>query len=128
MPKYDTALEVAVLKWVSGVLEDPSLFAGVSGPDSFQASLKSGVILCNLMNKIQPGIIKKFQKNARMPFQQMENIGFVNEAMSKYGVTTEYTFVTVDLFEGQNLPQVQMALRNLADIATKKGVKPAFSL
>ena len=114
--------------FISGVLEDPSLFAGVSGPDSFQASLKSGVILCNLMNKIQPGIIKKFQKNARMPFQQMENIGFVNEAMSKYGVTTEYTFVTVDLFEGQNLPQVQMALRNLADIATKKGVKPAFSL
>ena len=80
------------------------------------------------MNKLQPGIIKKFQKNAKMPFQQMENIGFVNEAMRTYGVQAEYLFVTVDLFEGQNLSQVLIGLRNLADIATSKGIKPAFKL
>lgn len=110
------------------MLGEPNLFSGVSGPEQFQEKMKSGVILCNLMNKLQPGIIKKFQKNARMPFQQMENIGFFNEAMRSYGVQAEYVFVTVDLFEGQNLPQVLIGLRNLGDVATGKGVKPAFSL
>ena len=79
------------------------------------------------MNKLQPGIIKKFKKDAKMPFQQMENIGFVNAAMRDYGVQAEYIFVTVDLFEGQNLPQVLISLRNLADVATSKGFKPVFS-
>jgi len=80
------------------------------------------------MNTLQPNIIKKFKKGAKMPFQQMENIGFMNEAMRTYGVQAEYIFVTTDLFESQNLPQVLIALRNLADVATSKGVKPGFSL
>ena len=63
-----------------------------------------------------------------MPFQQMDNIGLFNEAMRSYGVQAEYVFVTVDLYEGQNLSQVLIGLRNLADIATSKGVMPAFAL
>ncbi|XP_066921836.1 myophilin-like [Clytia hemisphaerica] len=126
--KYDVALEQAVFRWIAGVLEDATLFDGVSGPNQFKDKLKNGEILCNLMNKLQAGIIKKFKKNAKMPFQQMENIGFVNEAMRNYGVQAEYIFVTVDLFEGQNIPQVLLSLRNLGDVATGKGIKPAFSL
>ena len=36
----------------------------------------------------------------------MENIGFFCEFVSAYGVQAEYKFVTVDLFEKQNVPQV----------------------
>ena len=37
---------------------------------------------------------------------QMENIGFFNEFMRVYGVQADYLFVTVDLYEKQNVPQV----------------------
>ena len=104
------------------------MFAGISGPDSVQAKLKDGIILCTLMNKIQPGIIKKFNKNAKMPFMQMENVGLMNEAMRSYGVQSDYIFVTTDLYEGQNMVQVLLGLRALGDKATQKGVKPAIRM
>ena len=112
--------------FILGVLEEPNLFDGVSGADQVQEKLKSGAILCSLMNRLQPGIIKKFKNNAKMPFQQMENIGFVNTAMASYGVPAEYLFVTVDLFEGQNLPQVLIGLSTLGAKANEKGVTPAY--
>ena len=71
-------------------------------------------------------MIKKVNKMP-MPFMQMENIGFVNAAMRDYGVQPDYLFVTVDLFEGQNLPQVLIGLRALAVLATKNGITPAVS-
>ena len=47
---------------------------GESFPSSdFQESLKSGVVLCNFLNKLQPGIISKVQ-TSNLAFKQMENI------------------------------------------------------
>ena len=111
-----------------GVLQEPGVFAGVSGADAVQEKLKDGIILCNLMNKIQPGSIKKFNKKAKMPFMQMENIGLFNEAIRAYGVQSDYVFVTTDLFEGQNMVQVILGLRALGTKATSKGVKPAITV
>ena len=126
MSKYDIAVEQAVKEWIAGVMEDPTMFEDVNGEEQFKEKLKSGVILCNLMNKVQPGSIKRFKKNATMPFMQMENIGFFNQAVKSYGVKPEYLFVTVDLFEGKNMTQVLLGLRDFAVVATSKGVKPAF--
>jgi len=36
----------------------------------------------------------------------MENIGWFTEFVTSYGVQQEYGFVTVDLFEKQNVSQV----------------------
>ena len=52
--KYCTDLEGDLIKWMSGVLEEPDLFAGVSGMDDFQAKLKDGLILIRLMNRLLP--------------------------------------------------------------------------
>ncbi|XP_004208889.1 myophilin isoform X1 [Hydra vulgaris] len=124
--KYDSVVEKNVLTWISGVLKNPDLFNGVSGADALQEKLKSGVILCNLMNAIKPGCIKKFNSNAKMPFQQMENIGLFNEAMRNYGVQSDYLFVTTDLFEGKNMVQVLIGLRALGSKASSVGIKPAI--
>eukprot|EP01114_Cavostelium_apophysatum_P003229 TRINITY_DN13011_c0_g1_i1.p1 TRINITY_DN13011_c0_g1~~TRINITY_DN13011_c0_g1_i1.p1 ORF type:complete len:252 (+),score=71.74 TRINITY_DN13011_c0_g1_i1:95-850(+) len=71
----------------------------------FQESLKSGVLLCNMLNKIEPGTVPKIQ-TSNMPFKQMENIASYVQGSKKLGVPDEYNFVTVDLFEGKNLGQV----------------------
>lgn len=36
----------------------------------------------------------------------MENIGWFSDFVTAYGVQAEYGFVTVDLYEKQNVPQV----------------------
>ena len=36
----------------------------------------------------------------------MENIGFFTDFVTAFGVQAEYGFVTVDLYEKQNIPQV----------------------
>ena len=43
----------------------------------------------------------------------MENIGFFSEFLTSYGVQAEYKFVTVDLYEKQNVPQVSSYSRCL---------------
>lgn len=60
--------EADLTKWIEAVIGDYL-------PDSFVASLRSGEILCMLINKIQPGLVKKFHVAPRMAFKQMENIG-----------------------------------------------------
>ncbi|CAH1787882.1 unnamed protein product, partial [Owenia fusiformis] len=75
----------------------------------------------SLMNLIKPGSVKTIHTR-NMPFMHMENIGFFNEQMRNYGVDPNYLFVTVDLFEGQNIPQVLIGLRNLADIVSRVNV------
>jgi len=78
---------------------------GESFSSDFHESLKSGVLLCKTLNKIQPGTVPKIQ-TSNMPFKQMENIAAYIEGSRKLGVPDEYNFMTVDLFEGKNLAQV----------------------
>jgi len=91
-------------------------------PSDFAEELKNGQTLCQLANKIQPGTVKKINK-MKMPFQMMENIGWFSDFVTAYGVPKEYGFVTVDLYEKQNVPQVLIALKWLKIQAEKKGVK-----
>lgn len=85
-------------------------------------------MLCKLLNILSPVCIEKFHINPKLAFKQMENVGFGNEAMREYGVQIEYIFVTNDLYEGKNLYQVQLALRNLGDKANETGFSPKFHL
>ena len=90
----------------------------------FGEILKDGVVLCKLMNKLQPGSIKKFKEKVDMlgnpqtvsqpkspsqgpAFMLMENVqSFINAAKS-YGVPDAEMFLTPDLFEARNLAQVK---------------------
>jgi len=90
--------------------------------DDFQESLKTGVVLCNFLNKLHPGTIAKINKS-NMPFMQMENIASYIAGTKAVGVPDEYNFMTVDLFEGKDLNQVAqnvLTLKRLAGHGFKK--------
>ena len=82
--------------------------------------LHDGTILCELINAIKPGSIRKILTSP-MPFKQMENINAYTEACKKVGVPSQDLFVTVDLFEGKNLPAVVRNLHSLGRVAQQRG-------
>jgi transgelin len=59
--------EAEVLEWIFNVLGEPM----PSG--QYEDILKDGVVLCNLINKLAPGSVKKIQTKGTN-FQLMENI------------------------------------------------------
>ncbi len=52
--KRSPGLEKAVLEWVFSVIEEP-LPEGAG----YEETLKDGVVLCKLVNKVKPGAIDK---------------------------------------------------------------------
>ena len=97
--KYSTALEDSVKEWIRGVMEDETLFTerGVS----FLAALKSGVVLCELVNRLQPGPIGRIVRS-KFEYQQIDNIVCFRWACEKLGLQETLIFSTSDLFEGRN--------------------------
>lgn len=54
----------------------------------------------------------------------MENIGWFSDFVTSYGVQQEYGFVTVDLYEKQNVPQVSNNFCNLLETFLFESVNP----
>lgn len=117
--KWDKDVAKDICSWIQRATD---VAVPSDDPNDFAEELKSGQILCNLANKIQPGSIKKINK-MKTPFMMMENIGWFSDFVTSYGVQQEYGFVTVDLYEKQNVPQVLIALKWLKIEAEKKGRK-----
>ena len=94
---------------------------------SLQQELKNGVVLCQLVNSIQPGICPK-PSNAKMPFKQMENISNYLEACDKLGVPKHDQFQTVALFENKDMMAVLVNLQALGRAAQRTSgyAGPAF--
>lgn len=70
------------------------------------------MILCKLANALQPGSIKKINES-KMAFKCMENISAFLECAKNFGVPTQETFQSVDLWERQNLNSVVICLQSL---------------
>jgi hypothetical protein len=108
---FDVDLANLVLTWMAEVLksggldDEASAIPLVNRQEDVVAQLKSGKLLCELINIIKPGSIKKINKE-RMSFKQMDNIAKFLSGAEELGVKKEDLFQTVDLFEGQNVPQV----------------------
>eukprot|EP00005_Dracoamoeba_jomungandri_P003028 CAMPEP_0174260498 /NCGR_PEP_ID=MMETSP0439-20130205/9766_1 /TAXON_ID=0 /ORGANISM="Stereomyxa ramosa, Strain Chinc5" /LENGTH=203 /DNA_ID=CAMNT_0015344751 /DNA_START=1 /DNA_END=612 /DNA_ORIENTATION=+ len=100
--KYDPALEREVRSWIQRETGQ-----NVSG--DFHTGLKDGVLLCNLMNRLSPGSVKKIN-TGRMPFLQMENIAAFLAAAKAAGMADHDLFQTVDLYEAKNMTQVVLTL------------------
>ncbi|KAG7391705.1 Transgelin-3 [Phytophthora pseudosyringae] len=92
-------------EWIESVLGEKFLA-------SFGDSLKDGVILCTLMNKIKPGLIPRVQTSS-MPFKQMENVSAFVRACRSIGVAEFDLFETVDLYNQKNLGQVAQCIHAL---------------
>ncbi|XP_029970051.1 calponin-2 [Salarias fasciatus] len=111
--KYDVQKEEELRLWIEEI-------TGLSiGPD-FQKGLKSGVILCELINKLQPGSVKKINQSS-LNWHQLENLTHFISAITAYGLKPHDIFEANDLFENGNMTQVQTTLLALASMAKTKG-------
>lgn len=109
--KFDADLANDCLEWMRLVLKDGGFdteadtLNEVSTSQAVVAPLKDGTVLCKLINCIKPGSVKKVN-DSKMTFKMMENIQNFLTACEAIGCKKQDLFQTVDLFEGQNVPQV----------------------
>jgi len=100
--KRDPEEEREAQAWIETVL-------GEKFPSSYEDSLRDGVILCKLMNKLSPGAIPKINTSGAQ-FKMMENIQKFQKAAMAYGVNEIDVFQTVDLWEKKDISQVTTTL------------------
>jgi hypothetical protein len=106
--KYDHGLESEVCGWIGEII------GRRKGPNESAATwMKSGDVLCTLMNSIRPGTIKKYNVNTTSKFKQMENITLFLRACREVGMLEKDLFSTVDLFEAKDMNAVILSLFNL---------------
>lgn len=82
---------------------------GEKFPDNFENSLRSGVILCKLMNKLHPGIIQKIALSGG-DYKMMDNISQFHRAAQFYGVPEVDLFGANDLWEQKNIFSVTQTI------------------
>merc|ERR1711924_373548 len=85
---------------------------------------KSGVYLCDLINKIAPGTCSRY-KESKMPFTCMENITKYIEGCKKLGMRGGQTFRPPDLYEKRvSYPRaIVNNIHGLAKIADDRGYR-----
>ncbi|KAM4545757.1 transgelin-like [Odontesthes bonariensis] len=117
--KYDPELEERLVEWIVAQC-GPGVGRPAPDKTGFQNWLKSGCVLCELINSLQ-GANKPINiKNSTMAFKQMEQISMFLKAAENYGVVKTDMFQTVDLFESKDLAAVQRTLMALGSLAVTK--------
>ncbi|CAF3353350.1 unnamed protein product [Rotaria socialis] len=111
--KRDPKLDSQAQAWIELVIAEK--FPNCS----YEDALRNGIILCKLMNKLQPNAIPKFTTTIG-GFRSRENICFFQNAARAYGLRDLDLFQTVDLFEKRNIAQVTYCIIALARQAQKK--------
>ena len=84
-------------------------------------SLRSGVVLCNLVNKIKPGTIPKFAKTKLLPLMEMDNIQLYLKACWSLGVPSGDFFIVSDLYHNKSIHQVIQNIVSLSRVAPQLG-------
>uniref|UniRef100_A0A3Q3W872 Calponin n=1 Tax=Mola mola TaxID=94237 RepID=A0A3Q3W872_MOLML len=118
--KYDPQKEEELRLWIEDV-------TGKKMGDNFMESLKDGVLLCKLINILQPNSVKKIN-NSDQNWHQLENIGNFVRAITEYGLKPHDIFEANDLFENVNHTQVQSTLIALAGMAKSKGFRSKYDI
>jgi len=118
--KYNIEQEKQCREWIESVLGEDLPDQEV-GKNHFQACLKDGTILCQLINALSPTPLISKINNQKMAFKQMENIEKFLNACKKFGLQDGDLFQTADLYECQNMSQVVVALYSLSSMSQKQG-------
>jgi len=122
--KFDPGRAGRVLEWVEAVtgaeLELPASAEGVREQGDFGAGLRDGAALCQLLNCLKPGSVKKIN-TMKAPFKQRENIELFLKGCEAYGLKSQDLFQVNDLYESKNLYMVVDCLYALGGIAQKNG-------
>ncbi|XP_036603615.1 calponin-3-like [Trichosurus vulpecula] len=111
--KYNHQAEKDLRNWIEEV-------TGLSIGTDFQRSLKNGIILCDLINKLQPGSVKVVNISL-LNWPQLENVSNFIKAIQVYGMKPHDIFEANDLFENKNMTRVRSTLVALAGLAKRKG-------
>jgi len=106
--KRDRGRERRILTWVQTVLEED-----LADLDNVHTSLKTGVLLCKLINKLKPGTIKKFAKTRLMPLTERANIEEFLQACIRLGVPQGDVCGISDLYSQKDLNAVYQTLFSL---------------
>ncbi|KAJ2950150.1 hypothetical protein O0L34_g11502 [Tuta absoluta] len=75
----------------------------------YEHALRDGIILCKLMNRLQPGIIQKVNVSGG-DYKFMDNISQFQKACIKYGVPDTDLFQTTDLWDQKNIALVTQTI------------------
>mmetsp|Transcript_17286 Transcript_17286/g.45068 ORF Transcript_17286/g.45068 Transcript_17286/m.45068 type:complete len:185 (+) Transcript_17286:62-616(+) len=113
--KHNPELEAQAISWLE-TLTGKGLVGDLSD------WLHDGVILCEALNALNPGSVKKVNAS-KMAFKQMENISNFLAGASSYGMLPTDLFQTVDLYEAKNMVQVIDTIHALGRVAQKNGFK-----
>ncbi|XP_073412944.1 rho guanine nucleotide exchange factor 7 isoform X2 [Dendrobates tinctorius] len=101
-----------------GVLESPK--KTISDPEGFlQASLKDGVVLCRLLERLLPGTIDKVYPEPRTDTECLGNIREFLKGCSHFNLET---FEANDLYQGQNFNRVLNSLVLLNKVTADIGL------
>lgn len=110
------------MMWVEEVINRKLEPEAQNIQDQFEFSniLKNGSVLCELINCIEPGSVKKIN-TMNAPFKQRENIEMYLKACVNYGLKEQDLFQVNDLYENKNLYMIVDNLYSLGGITQKKG-------
>uniref|UniRef100_A0A8C2TWL0 Rho guanine nucleotide exchange factor 7 n=2 Tax=Coturnix japonica TaxID=93934 RepID=A0A8C2TWL0_COTJA len=102
-----------------GVLESPK--KSIADPEGFlQSSLKDGVVLCRLLERLLPGSIEKVYPEPRTEGECLSNI---REFLRGCGASLRLeTFDANDLYQGQNFSKVLSSLVALNKVTADIGL------
>jgi len=120
--KFSVERAREVMSWVEDVLAkklDPPAVE-IKDQYEFAGILKNGSVLCELINAIEPGSVKKIN-TMNAPFKQRENIEMYLKACTNYGLKEQDLFQVNDLYENKNLYMIVDNLYNLGGMTQKKG-------
>ena len=109
LPGAEASKQAHALLWLECVLGTPLLpdaDAAAADASSVHAALRSGEVLCDLVNVLKPGIVARVTRAARcdgmsamrLAAKQRDNVTNYLEACKFLGLGAHDTFMTVDLF------------------------------
>ncbi|XP_047001197.1 muscle-specific protein 20-like [Schistocerca americana] len=84
----------------------------------YEDALRDGILLCKLMNRLQPGIIQKVNVSGG-DYKMMDNLSQFHKACVKYGVPDVDLFQTVDLWDKKNIVAVTTTIFAIGRTAYK---------
>jgi len=102
-----------IKEWINSTLG-----GGINQEESLAQTLKSGIVLCNLMNKIQPGLIKTINPN-NGSLAYKENIGSFLRSCQSLGLDECRLFDISDLYDERNINQVVTTLSMLQSFSVR---------
>lgn len=110
--KYIPELERTARQWIEAV-------TGIKQADvSFPQYLKSGVVLCKLINTIKPNAVTRINEGT-IAYKQMENIEHFLKACTELGLHQQDLFNTSDLFNEKNINLVINSIHVFAHFIEK---------